>query len=76
MVSLVNSPKLEEGSIFPKVETKLVDDEGIMTLPSSSEKDDDALSDSSNEVERLALQTLEHMPEVVSINLKLSKNKV
>uniref|UniRef100_A0A0M3I9X8 BLOC-1-related complex subunit 7 n=1 Tax=Ascaris lumbricoides TaxID=6252 RepID=A0A0M3I9X8_ASCLU len=46
-----------------RIETRLVD-EGAM-LPSSSSKDDDILSESSNEVETLAMQTLDNISEQV-----------
>uniref|UniRef100_A0A914ZEX5 Band 7 domain-containing protein n=2 Tax=Parascaris TaxID=6254 RepID=A0A914ZEX5_PARUN len=44
-----------------RIETRLVD-EGAM-LPSSSSKDDDILSESSDEVETLAMQTLDNISE-------------
>ena len=56
-----------------RVETRLADsralslrsgEEGAM-LPSSSSKDDDLLSTSSDEVETMARQTLDHLVEVV-----------
>ncbi|CAD5234596.1 unnamed protein product [Bursaphelenchus xylophilus] len=62
VVSLIS--QTAEDPSFPQVETKLVEDEGIMTLPSLSSKDDDGLSDSSDEVERMAMKTLAHFPEV------------
>ncbi|KAK0405869.1 hypothetical protein QR680_018244 [Steinernema hermaphroditum] len=61
IVSLVssNDPHSHVGS--RSVQTKLVD-EGAM-LPSSSSKDEDILSDSSDEIENIAMQTLEHLHE-------------
>uniref|UniRef100_A0A7E4VGB0 PHB domain-containing protein n=1 Tax=Panagrellus redivivus TaxID=6233 RepID=A0A7E4VGB0_PANRE len=48
------------GTSASQVETKLLDDEGVI-LPSSSSKDDDILSDSSDDIENLAMRTLEHI---------------
>uniref|UniRef100_A0A914PXM1 Uncharacterized protein n=1 Tax=Panagrolaimus davidi TaxID=227884 RepID=A0A914PXM1_9BILA len=45
-----------------QVETKLLEDEGIV-LPSSSSKDDDNLSESSDDIEIIARQTLERIHE-------------
>ena len=47
------------------VETKLLEDEGIV-LPSSSSKDEDILSESSDDIETIARQTLERIHEDVS----------
>ncbi|VDK22116.1 unnamed protein product [Anisakis simplex] len=59
VVSLLSS-KESSGN---RVETRLVD-EGAM-LPSSSSKDDDILSESSDDVEALAMQTLDNISEQV-----------
>ena len=47
-----------------RVETKLLEDEGVI-IPSSSSKDDDILSESSDDIETIAMQTLEHIREDV-----------
>uniref|UniRef100_A0A1I8AN90 Uncharacterized protein n=1 Tax=Steinernema glaseri TaxID=37863 RepID=A0A1I8AN90_9BILA len=61
IVSLVSSNDAHSHVDSRSVQTKLVD-EGAM-LPSSSSKDEDILSDSSDEIENIAMQTLEHLHE-------------
>ena len=42
----------------------MLEDEGVI-IPSSSSKDDDILSESSDDIETIAMQTLEHIREDV-----------
>jgi erythrocyte band 7 integral membrane protein len=68
VVSLASSssPMAQTGSSHRHhhqiIETKLLEDEGI-GLPSSSSKDEDILSESSNEIETIARETLEKIHE-------------
>uniref|UniRef100_A0A914PDH8 Uncharacterized protein n=1 Tax=Panagrolaimus davidi TaxID=227884 RepID=A0A914PDH8_9BILA len=66
LISTTPSGMAQTGlSRHQQVETKLLEDEGIV-LPSSSSKDDDNLSESSDDIEIIARQTLERIHEDVS----------
>ncbi|CAB3400296.1 unnamed protein product [Caenorhabditis bovis] len=84
LLSARNSVVSHSSNGSVKVETRLAGNDSRMSsfqqegamLPSSSSKDDDLLSTSSDEVENMATRTLQHMEESASIITANSEDSV